>query len=197
ETAIASLLPLSPDATKAARLWRTGEVRIVEAALLLLIWIRRGRSFADLGLRGEGLIRGVKVGALISAVMGLLVLSAELYMRLFEEASLFKLLTPKLIAPLSPLIIVGIFIGPIFEELLFRGFLYNGLRERYSTFPALLATTLLFGLLHFTGTGIPLIQLAGGAIFCLAFERSSSIAAPIIVHCLGNAAISLSPLVIK
>jgi len=197
ETAIAYLFPIPPEASKALHLWRTGEVRIIEVALLLILWIRRGRGLADLGLKGAPLLRGVKEGVVISAALGIIVLAVHFYMVAFEGKSLFKLLTPKIIAPLPPLIIVGVFIGPLFEELLFRGFLYNGLRNRYSTFPALLATTLLFGLLHFSGTGIPLIQLAGGAIFCIAFERSSSLAAPIIIHFLGNAALFLSPLFLK
>ncbi|MEG2322529.1 MAG: CPBP family intramembrane glutamic endopeptidase, partial [Bacilli bacterium] len=40
-------------------------------------------------------------------------------------------------------------IGPIIEELMFRGLIYNTLKQKYSNTKSMLLTTILFSLLHF------------------------------------------------
>jgi hypothetical protein len=75
--------------------------------------------------------------------------------------------------------------APIFEEIIFRGFLYRNLRDMVGKTPAMCLTGLLFGLVHFD---LPLVlPLAGlGFVLCLLFERSGTLLAPILVHAAWN-----------
>jgi membrane protease YdiL (CAAX protease family) len=92
-------------------------------------------------------------------------------------------------------LVTGVLIAPAAEELLFRGVLYAYLR-RFNLPFALISSTLIFAGFHYTGSGLPLVQAIGGVVFALAFERSKSLAAPFIIHSLGNLAIfSISILV--
>jgi hypothetical protein len=55
--------------------------------------------------------------------------------------------------------------------------------------PALLVSTLLFVFSHPLTGGLPFPQLVGSIVFCLAYERSGSLLAPLMIHMLGNTAI--------
>lgn len=81
---------------------------------------------------------------------------------------------------LSQAICTGI-LGPILEELLFRGIVYNKLKEFNSPMRAIILTSLLFGFFHFN-----LINMIYGFLvsFILIFlyERYNSIVCPIIMH---------------
>jgi membrane protease YdiL (CAAX protease family) len=64
--------------------------------------------------------------------------------------------------------IFGITLGPLFEELAFRGFLQPLLTSRLGTFAGIFGSAILFGLLHFQEYGnswhhVVLITLAGAA----------------------------------
>jgi hypothetical protein len=84
--------------------------------------------------------------------------------------------------------VVGGVIGPIAEEVFFRGLLYRSLR-RWGAATAVLGTTLLFALLHPGAAGIPVIQLIGGVVFAAAVELEKNLIVPITIHVLGNLAI--------
>lgn len=83
---------------------------------------------------------------------------------------------------------VGGLIGPIAEEVFFRGLLYRALR-RFGAAAAILGTTLLFTLLHPGAAGIPLTQIIGGLVFAAAVETEKNLMVPITIHVLGNLAI--------
>jgi membrane protease YdiL (CAAX protease family) len=88
-------------------------------------------------------------------------------------------------AVLLALIAVACIAAPINEELLFRGVVYRGIRQRFGRAPALVVSGLLFGLLHANWAGfLPLALL--GAILALAYEHSGDIRVPIVAHALFN-----------
>lgn len=75
--------------------------------------------------------------------------------------------------------------APIFEEILFRGFLYRNLKQLWGPGPAMVAAGLLFGLAHLEpGLILPLSAL--GATLAFLYERSGSLLVPIFVHALWN-----------
>jgi len=84
--------------------------------------------------------------------------------------------------------IVGTLIGPVAEEIFFRGILY-GFFRRWGVIAALVITTLLFIFCHPARTGLPITQAAGGMVFALTYEIEDSLVVPIVIHCLGNLAI--------
>ncbi len=76
--------------------------------------------------------------------------------------------------------------APIFEELLFRGVLYLGLRQRYSPIVAALISAALFSLLHFYSIVGFFEVFWSGILYALAFEYSRSLLPAIGAHMLYN-----------
>jgi uncharacterized protein len=82
-------------------------------------------------------------------------------------------------------------VAPFAEEFFFRGFFYRALRSRYPVLAAALIDGLLFGIIHFDFSGadalliVPPLALLGFA-FCLLYERTGTLFAPIALHSLNN-----------
>lgn len=95
--------------------------------------------------------------------------------------------------PLPVQIVLIAIAAPLAEELLFRGFLFGGLRERLPRWPAALIAGAIFGSLHAL-TGISAVPqlIAFGVILCLLYEKTGSIWPPIILHVLNNSAALLA-----
>lgn len=81
---------------------------------------------------------------------------------------------------------VAIVVGaPIAEEVIFRGFLFGGLRRYLPILPAMLVSGFVFSLAHFNvGLVIPFTIV--GAILAYIYERSGTLYANIGVHFLFN-----------
>lgn len=88
-------------------------------------------------------------------------------------------------AVLLAMLVVACVVAPVNEELLFRGIIYRGVRQRLGRAPALAASGILFGLLHANWAGfVPLALL--GVVLALAYERTGDIRVPILAHALFN-----------
>ncbi|HEY1848384.1 MAG TPA: CPBP family intramembrane glutamic endopeptidase, partial [Opitutaceae bacterium] len=90
------------------------------------------------------------------------------------------------------LVVVATLIVPITEEAVFRAGLYRYLRTRIPRSAAVILTSLLFAALHvdmsngykgLVSVG-PLFVLA--AVFCVAYERTGTIATTMVAHSLFN-----------
>jgi membrane protease YdiL (CAAX protease family) len=86
-----------------------------------------------------------------------------------------------------------VILPPLGEETLVRGYLYSGLRRFWRFGPALLVTSLIFGLAHLEfGSGGPLVWAAAVDTFLLSVvlvylrERTGALYAGILVHMLNN-----------
>ncbi len=93
------------------------------------------------------------------------------------------------LAPLVLLALLSLLFAPIMEELFFRGFIFGGLRARWGTLSAALASGLLFGLAHVgnPGTAYNAVPIAAvGAVFALGYAYSGSLLATIGAHFLFN-----------
>lgn len=76
-------------------------------------------------------------------------------------------------------------IGPVAEEIYFRGLLYGWLRARIGVAKGLFLSALLFSLLHANGYAfLPILAL--GLLLGWVYERTGSLAAPIAVHIVHN-----------
>lgn len=79
----------------------------------------------------------------------------------------------------------GIVIAPIVEEVFFRGFLFAGLRQRYTWQKAAFISSFLFAIIHFQLLSfIPLFVM--GYAFAYIYHRSNSIWLPISMHVITN-----------
>jgi hypothetical protein len=76
-------------------------------------------------------------------------------------------------------------IPPIFEELIFRGFMFKALRDQYSFWVSAVLTSLAFAIVHLqVNVGIDVFILS--LFLCYLRERTGSLWAPILLHTAKN-----------
>ena len=82
-----------------------------------------------------------------------------------------------------------ILVAPLGEELFFRGFLYKGLRRRFSMWPAAVISATAFGAAHFAGVDflilIPALVVVGIGL-ALVYEKRQSLLASMSAHATFN-----------
>jgi membrane protease YdiL (CAAX protease family) len=137
------------------------------------------------------------VGRLIAggAFLALAVLGASIVLPRPAESPLEKLLatTPSLIL----FVFFAIVVGPLLEEIVFRGFLFTALADVFGVRVAVPVTALLFAGLHGRqlGGNLPVLALilVVGYILTRVRERSNSIVPSIIMHTTYNATLFVVP----
>ncbi len=167
-----------------------GITRVLEIMLLILIVIQLEKSVDAIGLGPEKLLAGLKKGLIWSACFGIAAGILILFLYAVGINALRLLYTP---LPYSKMLVViylvvGGAVGPVAEEIFFRGILY-GFFRRWGVYPAVALSTFLFVLPHLTGGVLPVTQLVGGLVFAVAYEKEKNLLVPISIHCLGNLAI--------
>ena len=146
--------------------------------------VRAGRFFPALGL---GLVAFYGLNELSARTLGLL---AAGQVNLNDQAILARLGA----APRSTILIV-VFLAPVVEEALFRGYIFGNLRE-YSRAAAYIASCFLFAFIHvwqYAAAGwdfvylLVMVQyLIPGAVMAWTFERSGSLWGSVLLHCAVN-----------
>jgi membrane protease YdiL (CAAX protease family) len=79
---------------------------------------------------------------------------------------------------------VAIAAAPVFEEFIFRGLIFGGLRRSLGLLPAALASAAIFAIVHPPVSWLPVFVM--GLCAALVYERTRLLAAPIVVHGLYN-----------
>jgi ABC-2 type transport system permease protein len=82
---------------------------------------------------------------------------------------------------------LAIVAAPIFEEFIFRGLIFGGLRRSLGVGAAAVASAAIFAIVHPPASVVPVFVLGLCAAF--AYERTRMLAAPMIVHAVYNAAV--------
>lgn len=168
----------------------TGGTYVVMGAAAIWAARRTGNPLAALGLvaprswpRAIGL-------ALLTVLVALLV-SAQLD-RVFHGADAQGVVPdtgrPPGIGPIAGIALAYVavaLLGPIVEELIFRGLLTAAFRRRFGAIRTALITAAFFAVLHFIPRVMPTVFLLGLAL-ALVYERVGSTAPGILVHCLYN-----------
>ncbi len=86
--------------------------------------------------------------------------------------------------------------GPVFEEIFFRGFAYQALRRRWSRWPSILLSALLFSALHASiSVFLPIVGL--GVLLACVFESSGSLVPSIVIHVCQNSVAVAGALLIR
>ncbi|NTU61636.1 MAG: CPBP family intramembrane metalloprotease [Caldiserica bacterium] len=80
---------------------------------------------------------------------------------------------------------IGI-LGPICEEILFRGAIYGWFRRYYKPWVGILVSSLFFGILHYETMLRMIFAISIGAYMAWMYEREKNLAAPITLHILNN-----------
>ncbi|KQV91106.1 hypothetical protein ASD15_03385 [Massilia sp. Root351] len=88
-------------------------------------------------------------------------------------------------ATLRLLLPLTVLAAPLFEEFIFRGLIFGGLRRMAGALPAALGSAALFAIVHPPLAMVPVFVL--GLCTAWAYERSKSLLAPMLVHAAYNA----------
>jgi membrane protease YdiL (CAAX protease family) len=167
-----------------------GAARLLEILLIILMARLGTGGLESLGLSALGVPYALERGLLWSVGLGLIAAFAWVIL-LSAGLQPLRLIRAQLPAGGSGLVllfVVGGFLGPVAEELFFRGLLY-GFFRRWGVPAAVVLSSLIFVFCHPTSHGIRLTQAVGGILFAVAYEVERSLLVPVTIHVLGNLAI--------
>jgi len=179
---VLSLQPGSPLPT-------LGLIRCLEALFLIFIAARFEINPNAIGLSRSKMLPGLVRGLIWSVCFGI---AAGLLFLVLFAAGINPLKLVKTPLPSAPyqiffFFLVGGVIGPVWEEIFFRGIIF-GFFRRWGVVAAILISTALFVLPHYDGHHLPLTQIVGGIVFSIAYAKEKSLMVPVTIHCLGNMA---------
>jgi len=125
------------------------------------------------------------------AVLGMALVSLQSLERFFhlpKHIPMEEFLSTPLAAILTGMFAVSL--GPLMEELFFRGFLYPVVARRFGMVVAIVITSVAFGLIHaaqlaFAG-GLVLIIFLVGVVLTIVRAKTGSVAASFVVHVAYN-----------
>jgi hypothetical protein len=153
---------------------------------ILLIFSWRRISWKHLGFGKFSVnVVGMGCGLLVAAYALILLHNSVLYMLGIDTQGdeIFDIFN-QLESPVW-FFLVGTVIAPIVEELFFRGFLFQGFRQKYGWLPALLLSSAIFGVAHLDPVSlIPTFIL--GCVLAYVYHRSNSVWPGIIFHATIN-----------
>lgn len=174
----------------------TALARLIDIVWIALIIAGGPQDWAGVGLGRGSWLPGLRRGLIWSAGFGALAALGWSGLQAAGIDPLRLLHVGPAARPAHPalLFLVGGFIGPVAEEIFFRGVIYGYLR-RWGVWPALFLSTLIFTLLHAGTAGVPIPQIVGGLVFAAAYEIEKKLLVPISIHVLGNLALFSLPYV--
>lgn len=160
-------------------------------ALIVLFWQKK---FEGLNLSEIGFRRINYREIILSIISGAGICTALLFMTQIEQVFVAKMPVQALIktaentdswSMLIKIFILSVSIAPLSEEIMFRGFIYGGLKKAVGRNAALLVTSLLFGALHFDLYRLFSLTLAGLGLNILR-EKFNSLYVSMIAHGVWN-----------
>jgi membrane protease YdiL (CAAX protease family) len=86
-----------------------------------------------------------------------------------------------------------VLLGPISEEVFFRGYVFRRLFSSVGPRAAYLVSALLFAVIHWHPVGFPMYTVIG-LVFCWVYQRTGSLWAPVFGHVVYNALVISIPL---
>jgi ABC-2 type transport system permease protein len=132
----------------------------------------------------RALLQGA-IGGVATAFVGLA------YLHIVQSVDLFPALrqSSELADPMLPLWLAALAIlaAPLFEEFIFRGLIFGGLRRMFGLGTAAFASAAIFAIVHPPASVIPVFIM--GVCTALVYERAKMLAAPMMLHSVYNAMI--------
>jgi membrane protease YdiL (CAAX protease family) len=181
------------------RVWSLAAMFVIHGLLLLFIWgfasmngLRVSQMFGITRAKARrAIVEGLKGYAIaVPWIFGLLALVATLAERVGIKPSvetIHELIFLEHGAWVMVLtVLLACVMGPVAEEIIFRGVLYSTLRRRCSRGMAMLISGSVFAAVHTNLIGFaPIVAL--GALLAGRYERTGSLLAPIAIHVVHNA----------
>jgi uncharacterized protein len=178
-----------------AALLVTGDIGLIATVLFWVRYVKRA-PLASLGMPREpvrdvvtGLLGGgaIIVASAIAVAVEQAVARGVLGHELTSPSQVPTYVSGLVLVVLAPAVIL---VAPLGEELLFRGFLYRGLRSSLPVWASAIVSAVLFGLVHLAGglalwPIVPPLMIVGIGL-ALVYERRQSLLASITAHALFN-----------
>ena len=204
-----AFFPPAPDGRIDAHLWITVSMCALDAFLIVAILAFASGKAATLW-RAFGVSRGELIPRIAAALRAYLTVFPWLFLLLFlvvEGARAVGLKPP--VEPIQQLIfgerrplvlaltvVLGCVIGPLAEELFFRGVVYTAIRRRLPRAAAIMASGAAFSILHTNPLGfLPITAL--GCLLAYLYERTGSLISPLVVHVAHNTLLLSLALLVK
>ena len=172
--------------------WAMLGLRMVETALIISVMVKMGPGLSSLGLASSTWKRGVLRGCLwclsFAALAGL-GMAAVYFFKGKNPLAFFGDPVPKEFFPALAYLLGAGLIGPVAEEVFYRGLLFGFFRQ-WGAGAAIIGSTALFVMSHDLGGGLPVTQTVGGLVFAYAYEREKSLLVPLMIHMSGNLAMA-------
>lgn len=206
-----TLLAAQPAWMLDAHLWLTVSMLALDLFLVLAVWtFAQGKRWRRpvwevLGFAPRRVARAVEMG-----FRGYLIVFPWLFLLLFliiQVAEALHLEPP--IEPIHELIfaeqrlgvlgltfVLACLVGPVAEEIFFRGVVYSALRQRIPRGVAMVISAALFALIHTSPIGFLPIALLG-CLLAYLYERSGSLVGPMAIHVLHNTFLMLLAMVVR
>jgi membrane protease YdiL (CAAX protease family) len=83
--------------------------------------------------------------------------------------------------------LLAVLVAPLFEEFIFRGLIFGGLRRSMAAGPSIVASAAIFAIVHPPVFMLPVFVL--GACAAFAYQRSNILLAPMLTHAVYNAVV--------
>ncbi|MBI2104317.1 MAG: CPBP family intramembrane metalloprotease [Candidatus Omnitrophica bacterium] len=195
---LALVVPPPPAAAWDHRAWMTLSMLALDvfAILLVLAFARAkgGSAGRVLGLSGARSVPSIAAGLrgyvavfpwLFLVLFAVVELARSLHLRVPVEPIQELLFEERRPAVLGLIVALACVVGPVAEELFFRGVVYSALRRRIPRPAAMLLSAAAFSLAHTNLLGFLPITMLGGLLAYL-YERTGSLAGPLAVHILHN-----------
>jgi hypothetical protein len=203
------VLPSIPGQPSRAVAWAMLPMLIIQnlamaavVALFVRLVYREPLSAAGFSLRDAGRYLALGAGAALLAIplsdlterLSSLLIERTLphrWDRLLEEFQRLSSIQELLFRPLHTpaglvllVLVVGL-IGPLGEEIFFRGFAYTAFRRRFGPAAAAVASAALFAVVHLNPMALIPIFLMG-LVLAVLYERTGTLAAPFALHAVNN-----------
>ena len=90
------------------------------------------------------------------------------------------------------MLIIGVVLAPICEELIYRGFIYHSMKNRFGPVVSTLVTSTFFATVHWYSLFGWISVFISGLLFTWVYERSGSLWSSVIMHALINLSITMT-----
>lgn len=82
-------------------------------------------------------------------------------------------------------ILNGVIMAPVVEELIFRGCIFSALKKEYGFWSGAICSSIMWALAHSTLLQM-MVAFFSGIVYSQLYEKHNKIWMPIVVHCMGN-----------
>ena len=184
------VLATASGAFTAVTFWLLIVADIVSVALIVaLVLSFYKEKISSLGLKTKKLPKALVYGVVgfVVAFIAADIVGYPIELHFGVDATQQALSQSATVSGLLPLVLLsGVIIAPICEEIVFRGYLYKAFRDRFKPWYAIVMSAALFSAIHLEP--LAALQLfVIGIVLAYVYEKTDNLAAPIALHMLNNA----------